>query len=184
MRKNNEKWEPMLQYGNFYEVSNLGNVKSVDRTITRVDGVKTRLSGKVLTHNICRKGYHRVKICHNTKPKYCTIHRLVALQFIGNPNNYPQVNHMDGDKNNNNVDNLEWCTNEYNMKHAIENGLIRFDSRKVKVSQYTLEGEYMNTFDSITIACKETNSIHSGISMCSRGFYKHSNGYKWVIEND
>jgi len=106
-----------------YEVSEYGDVRSVDRYVEQ----KSRtywVKGKALEHNIDRKGYHRAGLNKDSKRKYEGIHRLVAKLFIENPENKPEVNHMDGDKSNNHYTNLEWVTRSENMKHAVETGLI------------------------------------------------------------
>jgi hypothetical protein len=92
-----------------YEVSNLGNVRNA--------------KGKILSHEKDRKGYHRVDLFFKNKRKHLKVHRLVALAFMPNPNNYDQVNHLDGIKSNNALYNLEWTNNKNNMIHAYNNGL-------------------------------------------------------------
>ena len=106
-----------------YEVSECGDVRSVDRYVEQ----KSRtywVKGKALEHNIDRKGYHRVGLNKDSKRKYEGVHRLVAKLFIENPENKPEVNHIDGDKSNNHYTNLEWVTRSENMKHGYEMGLI------------------------------------------------------------
>jgi len=109
-------------------------------------GYKITKSGKVYTLKFNRflkpdfsTGYARVSLWSSYKNKrdVCLVHRLVAIVFIPNPNNLPVVNHKDGNKRNNSVYNLEWCTNEYNTRHAIEIGLIRTenDSPKAKFTK-------------------------------------------------
>jgi len=184
MIKNKELFKDVVGYEGSYSVSNMGVVKSLPRTIIRKDDVSTKLNGKVLNYNINRKGYLMVKISINANSRYMTVHRLVAIAFIPNPNNHPQVNHIDGVKTNNFVNNLEWCTNEYNMQHAIENGLMNFDSAKLQVSQFSLDGVFIKTFKSIRQASEETNTTHSGISMCSRGLYNYYSGFIWRLGNE
>lgn len=177
--KNKEIWKSISGYEGLYEVSNYGKIRSLNRVLNRKDGVKTSIKGKILTYNICRKGYYRSKLCKGDGGKYKTIHRLVAIEFIPNPKKLPQINHIDGDKSNNNVENLEWCTNKYNMEHAIENGLTRFNNTSKPVSQYTMEGVLIKTYPSGLQAERETGIYTSGISMCCRGYYTHSKGYIW-----
>lgn len=106
-----------------YEVSSLGNVRSVDRIITRIDGQTRRYKGKVMSQNTDRYGYSNVYLSLNNKNTRMRVHRLVAIAFLLNPECKEQVNHKDGNKSNNVVDNLEWSTNSENQKHAIDSGL-------------------------------------------------------------
>ena len=99
-------------YRGLYQVSNLGKIKSLGNGMTH--NSKT----KILKGYTLNTGYVQVKLCKNGKTKHFSIHRLVAYMFIVNPNNYAIVNHKDENRSNNNVDNLEWCTHEYNMNYG------------------------------------------------------------------
>ena len=148
-----------------YLVSNKGQVKSLKYNEERI-----------LKHSIDRKGYHRVHLSINGKQKFYQVHRLVALAFIPNPDNKPQVNHKDGNKDNCCVSNLEWNTNGENGKHAYKMGLRKHLTRKV--NQYDLEGNLLKTWDSIKEAQEEYKINH--ISQCCRGKrYKTVRGYIW-----
>lgn len=81
---------------------------------------------KILKGKVSNCGYHIVLLTIDNKKRYFSVHRLVAESFIFNPNNFPQVNHKDGNKLNNNIDNLEWCTSKENHIHARDNGLYNF----------------------------------------------------------
>lgn len=122
--KVDEIWKDIIDFPN-YQISNYGRVKSKAR-ITNV-GIKNvkeiKRKEKILKPLKLTKGYLGIRLYNNTNAKTFKIHRLVATYFIPNPNNYEQVNHIDGDKTNNNATNLEWCTNEYNMKHSYDIGL-------------------------------------------------------------
>ena len=110
-------------------VSNKGNVKSLPRVIIRSDGRKRTYYEKILKPGDDRNGYKHVSLVNNKARKTTKIHRLVALYFINNPNNYNVVNHIDGNKHNNNVENLEWCTHSYNNKHALHSGLRKIPTK-------------------------------------------------------
>ena len=105
-----EIWKDVVGYEGLYEVSSLGRVKSVKRN-------------KILSQKHNWDGYLRIQLWRNNKNKYVSIHRLVAEAFIENPNTKPFINHIDGNKQNNKVDNLEWCTQKENIKHAFDNVL-------------------------------------------------------------
>lgn len=113
----NEIWKPIRLCDGRYEVSNYGRVKSVF-SISRKG--KIRLTGVMLKLHINSNGYYRIKIIN----KGYLVHRLVGFEFINNPENKPQINHIDGNKLNNHVDNLEWCTNMENAIHAKLTGLV------------------------------------------------------------
>ena len=111
-----EIWKDIKGYEGLYQVSNLGNVRSMDR-ITR-DGRK--IKGKnIKPHTNGNSRYLRVALCNNGKIKYENIHRLVAKAFIPNPENKPEVNHKDENPSNNFIDNLEWMTSKENSNVSI-----------------------------------------------------------------
>lgn len=109
MKLNNEKWKPVKDFENKYEISNFGKLRN-------------KINGHIYKNTNQYGDYFSVVLYDNGKKKNTRIHRLVAEAFIPNPNNYPCVNHIDMNKQNNRVDNLEWCTQSYNVRHAINNG--------------------------------------------------------------
>lgn len=109
-----EIWKDIEGYEGLYQISNLGRVKSFKRYS----------EGKILKARKVTKGYLQVTLLKNGKGKNKKVHRLVAQAFIMNPNNCPQVNHINGNKTDNTVQNLEWVTNKENVQHAWNNGLI------------------------------------------------------------
>jgi hypothetical protein len=113
----NEIWLPIIGYENCYKISNQGQVKSLSRSIRRTT------PEKILKLQFNTKGYQMVTLYNETGRKQHAIQRLVAKAFIPNPENKPQVNHIDGDKTNNSVDNLEWSTSKENLDHAVKLGL-------------------------------------------------------------
>lgn len=119
----NEEWKPVFEYEEFYEVSNWGRVRSLERKFTNSRGEKRTLPQKILIGYFDRKGYYRVKLTGLRKPKNFPVHRLVAIAFVPNYKKRPHVNHIDGRKINNYADNLEWVTPAENNKHALEAGL-------------------------------------------------------------
>jgi hypothetical protein len=121
-----EIWKEVKGYEGLYEISNLGNVKSLSRSIVRGNGVmgKAFVNSKLVKKSITRLNYEKVNLSKNNVAKTFAVHRLVAIAFIDNTENKPQVNHKDGNKLNNCVDNLEWCTASENQLHALKLGLI------------------------------------------------------------
>lgn len=113
-----EIWKDIKGYEGKYQVSNFGNVRSLmyhnAKEIKRISLLKPATDGS---------GYFRCALSKNNILTTFKVHRLVAQAFIPNPNNYPQINHIDGNKKNNRVENLEWCTNSMNQIHAYSNNL-------------------------------------------------------------
>lgn len=126
-----EIYKPIKGYEGLYEVSNLGNVKSFKRSEPKV------LKPKMI------KGYSIVSLCIKGQRKQIAVHRLVAEAFIKRIPDKNEINHIDGNKTNNSVDNLEWCTHTENVRHAFKTGLIQrkplTDSQKAYVSLKTKE---------------------------------------------
>lgn len=175
-----EIWKDVVGYEGLYKVSNLGNVISLNYRKTN--------KPKKLSYNVNHKGYLDVHLTKNRTSKHKIIHRLVALAFIPNPNNLPQINHIDGNKQNNNVNNLEWCDNSQNQKHAYKLGLKKklfgIDSPKhTKIYQYDLNGNFIKTWNYIKEASETLNICQSNISLCCIGSYKSAGGYIWRYAN-
>ena len=130
-----EIWKDIQGYENSYQVSNLGNVRDKRRN-------------KLIKTFKNNKGYLRVGLYSNSKEKKYLIHRLVAIAFVPNPNNYPHVNHKDENPLNDNADNLEWCTHEYNMNYGTCRKRATSKTSK-KVYQYDLNRNLIKVWDSV-----------------------------------
>ena len=184
-----EIWKSIEGYKDKYLISNYGNIKSL------IDNNK-KTREKILKQRIGNTGYMYINLWKNSKVKSKKIHRLVAEAFIPNPHNLPCVNHIDGNKLNNNIENLEWCTQSYNIKHAIENNLtnkeLLFKSGKKnimygkhganninskKVLQYDLKNNFIKEWENIKEAQKTLNISH--ISDVCLGKRKTAGGYIW-----
>lgn len=114
-----EIWKAVKGYEGFYEVSNFGNVRSLDRVIKSKHNGTTLRKGRILIPFYEeKKRYYQISLTKDRKVKKYRVHRLVAVAFLENPFNYTDVNHKDEDKTNNNVDNLEWCTRKYNNNYG------------------------------------------------------------------
>lgn len=117
-----EEWRDIAGYEGFYQVSNLGRVRSVDRTFVRSDGSTATYKGRTLTP--VTGPYLQVKLSKNNQKKGARIHRLVAEAFVPNPNNLGHVDHINCIKTDNRASNLRWCTHADNIRYASENGLM------------------------------------------------------------
>ena len=137
-----------------------------------------------------KNGYLKVRLYKDKYQHTLLVHRLVALTFLSNPDNYPQVNHKDENKHNNDVSNLEWCTVKYNANYGTRNERIQKqlkqnatlpDNRK-KVNMYTLDGTFIRQFDSLKEAKIFLNKpiTEAHISQCCNGIRKTAYGYKWI----
>lgn len=170
-----KSWKSIKGYEGFYEISNYGEIKSLYNYRGKNNILKPRL----------KKGYYQIGLRKNGIRKWYAIHRLTAIAFIPNPNNLPQINHKDENKLNNKIDNLEWCTASYNNCYGTRiKRAIKTNKLKKKVIQYDLNGNKLNTFESISSASRETNTNITGISNCINNKIKTSNNYIWVYESE
>lgn len=114
-----EIWKDIQGYEGIYQVSSHGRVRSLDRIVERKGSSGNFfVKGRVLTQSDDTHGYMKVNLTKHDQKRTFKVHRLVAIHFLDNPNNLPCVNHKDENKLNNNVDNLEWCTKEYNNSYG------------------------------------------------------------------
>lgn len=189
-----EIWKDIEGFEGYYQISNRGNVRS----ITRHDGVHERL-GQAIKPVLKFNGYLQVGLRKHNKRKYVSIHRLVALHFLENPENKTQVNHIDCDKQNNNINNLEWVTPKENQKHAkdsglranmpkgerhVNYGLYADNSRSAKpVIRYNPENGEIKLYKAKILA-KDHGFDVTSISKCCHKKLKTHKGYEWYFEKD
>ena len=135
MKKMIEIWKN-ISWAHGYQVSNFGNVRSVDREVNHPNGVAIK-KGKLLKPFKNKRGYLEMILLINGIKFHKTIHRLVADAFIPNPNNYPMINHKDENKTNNVVENLEWCTHKYNCNYgtSVERSSINRTNKMVRITK-------------------------------------------------
>ena len=184
----NEIWKDVVGYEGLYQVSNLGRVRGLDRLVKH-SGEHMRIQkGRILKGLVHSKdGYVYVGLYKKGKYKKIKVHRLVGLAFIENPQNKPMINHIDENKENNKLDNLEWCTAKENENHGTKRERMKKNTDysliaskyKKPVIQYDLEGNVIKEWDSIK-QIKEENGYSSGnISNCCNGKLKKTYGYVW-----
>lgn len=170
MKNNEEIWKDIEGYENKYQVSSLGRVKSLKRNLIMKE-----------TNHHC--GYLKVELYKDGIGKKIFVHRLVAKAFISNPNNLPEVNHIDENKKNNNVNNLEWCNSKYNSNYGTR--LFRkAESKKKKVLQYSLDVKLIKEWKSATDIQKETGFEKGSIGRCCRNQQYQAYGYIWRYANE
>ena len=165
----NEIYKDIPGYEGLYQISNLGNVKSLKRN-------------KILAKNNNGNGYLYANLSKDGQVKNHYIHRLVAITFIDNPNRLPQINHKDENKANNCVDNLEWCGADYNNKYGTRTKRASENCQK-PINQYDLQGNFIKSWAGGTEIEKVTGFARSNISKCCSGKYKTAYGYKWQYAN-
>lgn len=175
-----EIWKDIKDYPG-YQVSNLGRIKSLPKKTNNQFNMKEIILKPIKQ----KKGYY----CVNTNGKFWGIHRIVAETFIPNQKKLPQVNHKDGDKSNNCVDNLEWCTCKENVIHAYKIGLRKGKRGKDNVlskviNQYDLNGNFIKQWDSTKEIERKLKIYHSNISLCCKHKLKTSGGYIWRYANE
>lgn len=176
-----EIWKDIPNYEGIYQVSNLGRIRSLDRYY------KIRNSSGTIHYNFCKgkilkiskdiNGYLHITLYKDANRKIFRVHQLVALCFIENPENKPQVNHIDGNKENNRADNLEYCTIRENHLHAYRTGL--HVARKRKCIQKDLSGNIIKIWDSFKQIREELGYDDSAIIRCCKKKQKTSYHYIW-----
>ena len=170
-----EVWKDIAGYEGLYKVSDKGNVYSVERKDSRGN----KCGGRTLKPRYDKDGYLRVTLYKDGKEKKKVIHRLVAEAFIHNPNKYPEVNHKDENKSNNELSNLEWCTRKYNANYGTLKERLSKKIRAVNVET----GEVVK-FNSTQEAGRK-GYAGGRVSEACRGVYYGGNlyrGYKWSYE--
>ena len=196
-----EEWRPIKGYESYYEVSNFGQIRSINRTILTKSccGYEfyIRKKGIILKPANHPCGYLVVALCKNGKSKNFLIHRLVAEAFIPNPNNKETVNHKNEIKTDNRVENLEWATLNENLHygtgivrghanrdrqwHRIHHGGLNPYAKPVK--QSTLQGDIIKEWACIADAVRELKISYSSICAAAKGKRKFAGGFKWQYIN-
>ena len=184
-----EIWKDILGYEGLYQVSNTGKVKSLKRKVYAGRGRMRWQYERILSKNKTNgNGYKIVTLNKDGKGQNKYIHRLVAETFLENPYNYKYINHKDENKSNNCVDNLEFCTAQYNSTYNnlhIRNGLKNRNNKySKKILQLNDNDEIINIFPSISEASRQLNVSQQAISDCLRGIQLHSANYKWKYADD
>lgn len=179
-----EIWKDIEGYPN-YMVSNLGRVKSLGRWINGKNKGKRWQEEKIMKQQLFKCGYLYVCLWKERKMKYCRVHRLVAEAFIPNPNNYPIINHKDENRQNNNVENLEWCDQKYNVNFGTATERRRktntnHPSYSKVVLQYDLNGNFIKEWPSTMEIERQLGFANTHISNCCKGGYFNNDRNKWV----
>jgi len=191
-----EIWVEFKNTNGLYSISNFGRIKrnKIPQTIGSRKRINTGVPEKILRRTT-RKGYLYCMISVLNKRKTFRIHREVAIHFIENPQNLPMINHKNGIRHDNRLDNLEWCNNSHNQVQSfLKNGRVHhrpllgktgyacFNSKTV--CQFTKDGEYIREWGSASEASRQLNIFSSSISFCCIGRYKTAGGFIWKYKSD
>jgi hypothetical protein len=185
-----EIWKDVIGYEDIYKVSNLGMIKSLGRSASFGTG-----NGKrpeiILKLSLYNNGYYMVSLCENGKRTVLLIHRLVALAFLLNKENKPCVNHKNGIKTDNRVQNLEWVTYSENSLHSFRElnrktynlgKFGKYHTSSKNVFQFDLNGKFIKFHESLTDAANENGYKVNNISMCATRKQKTAYGFLWRYE--
>lgn len=167
-----EEWKDISNFEGLYQVSNLGRVRSLPKSGSGGH------NGIILSQSNDKDGYLLVYLYANREKIACRVHRLAALSFLPNPNNLPQVNHKDGNKENNCFTNLEWCNSSYNNSYGI-GSVNRANSKSIPILQLDMSGNIVREWESAKKVESALGFNHSNITNCCKGRYKSIYGYKW-----
>lgn len=180
-----EIWKDIAGFEGIYQVSNKGKVRSLDRYVQCADSIRY-YKGRMMKQDKKKNGYLQVNLKRQKINKQFLVHRLVAVAFLPNPEGFAIVNHKDENKENNSVENLEWCTHTYNNLYGeghrtrctnARSGAIQKLAKPVL--QYSLDGVFVAEYFSATEAGRKTGFRQSGISECCNGNQKTAYGYVW-----
>lgn len=179
-----EEWRDIKGYEGYYQVSNLGRIRSLDRIILKINGHTERRKGQLMSQVYDKDGYLTVGLRKDRRKITYGVHRLVANAFIQNPYNLPEVNHKDENKENNNIDNLEWCTTKYNINYgtAIDRRTLYDKTRPILVYQYN---NFIREYENINALCDKMNidkSIFNGHNQ--QVYFKYNDNYLFVFKDN
>lgn len=174
-----EIWKDIAGYEGLYQISNFGNVKSLEKKV--INRINKEKKLKMFDNG---HGYYQVVLQKNKEKKSFKVHRLVARAFLSNENNLPCVNHKDCNRKNNHVENLEWCSIDYNIKYASKNS-CDYQKRRKKVIQYDMQGNFIKLWCSVNEASLKLNIAKQNISACCLNKkHKSAGGYIWKYESE
>ena len=182
-----EIWKPVVGYEGFYEVSNIGKVRSLARIVECNDGRKRKLKTRILRQSCAPSGYYMVTLHKNGKQKSGLVHRLVCEAFIPKPLGKDEVNHKDENSKNNNATNLEWVTAKENNTYGTRQERARkaiVEAQGRAVRQLSRDGELVAEYESLSAAGNATGTHVPNIIKCAKGIYKTAGGYIWKYKNE
>ncbi len=177
-----EVWKQYPDYP-FIEANQFGEIRIKDRVITRSNERKQFVKGRVLKQRLRFDGYMDIQFQVNGKKINLKVHRIVAICFIPNPNNYPEVNHIDNDRTNNNVSNLEWCSSQYNQNYKKNFGTSPAEVQGRPVIAVNPETSEVLYFGSRSEASRRLGVNRGSLSSVVKGKLNQTGGY-WFCNAD
>lgn len=194
----NEIWRPIKGFEGLYEVSNLGRIRSLERTVLRRDGTTIYVKQAILKKFI-KFGYETLTLIRDKECHYKRVHQLVAEAFVPIPdelkplcgkkteNGYPRVvvNHKDENKANNRVENLEWCTPKQNINYGTRSRRMA-ETQMKPILQLTKDGKLVARYSGLSEACRATGATMGNVSKCANHRYgfKTALGFRWEWEEN
>ena len=178
-----EIWKDIPNYEGLYQASTMGRIKRLESKVwNRFDFITKK--EHILKPRYTRKGYIHYALYKNGERKDFKCHWLILSTYIENKDNKPQINHINGKKDDNRLENLEYCTNEENQKHAYRIGLKKpmrgaKNPKARKVNQYDLKGEFIKQWNCINEAKRNLNILNAHIGECCKGTRKNAGDFKW-----
>lgn len=174
-----EIWKDIKDYEGYYKISSYGRIKSLNRIVRNQNNSYIR-NGKILALNKNKNNYYSVCLSKLGTKNQVYIHRLVAETFLKNPNNYKYVNHIDFNSYNNNIDNLEWCTQDYNVNYSYNSG--RMFSPPPQIQKQIIRNDGIK-YSSLQKAAEDINVNPSMICNQLKGRQKTIRGYTYKYIN-
>jgi hypothetical protein len=183
------EWKLIPEWEDIYEVSNYGEVRSLERIVACNKGNRI-VKGRLIKPTISKRGYSMIYLRDSKREYNKLLHRIVAIVYVPNPKNYPQINHIKGNKQDNRAWMLEWCTSSMNNKHAFtdlgkkasktmlgKSGVLHHASKALV--QYDLQNNPVAHFESIRIAHQKTGVNLANIAACVNNKRKTAGGFIW-----
>lgn len=185
-----EIWKDIKGYECLYQASNLGKIRRTESVVVDKNKKRTRkFKSKIIKQILRKDGYYFVNLSKNGKVKTAKVHRLIAETFLKNDKNYNIINHKDGNKKNNNIANLEWCSCSHNNKEAYRLGLRKptilkgtLNGSSKPILQFDTSNNFIKKWSCIKEASKELKIKDSNISLVCKGKRNKAGGYVWKYD--
>ena len=177
--RSSEEWRPIKDFEGLYEVSNMGRIRSIERSVTYSSGRTIHWKGKILSQKQSNNGYLKVGLFKDGKGYNLYTHRIVATMFVDNPDSKKYVDHINCERKDNRSANLKWCTVSENINNPITIKRMMDAGNKTSILQISKDGVVIKEFESINEASRETGICRTSISSTCLGKQRTAGGYLW-----